>query len=158
MRRSLHGAGKTTAVALAVLWFATTRDAAGVSWKCLTTAGAWRQLEQFLWPEIHTWARRIRWDADGPRPVHARRSFCSSNSISTFGSAFAVASDDPANIEGAHADSILYVFDEAKAIADATFDAAEGAFSGPGEALGLACSTPGEPEAGSTTSSPRARL
>jgi hypothetical protein len=32
-------------------------------------------------------------------------------------------------IEGAHADSIMYVFDESKAISQATFDAAEGAFS-----------------------------
>ena len=39
----------------------------------------------------------------------------------------------------------MFVFDEAKSISDATFDAAEGAFSGAGEAPGLACSTPGSP-------------
>jgi hypothetical protein len=65
----------------------------------------------------------------------------------TTGEAFAVASDNHALIEGAHADSLLYLFDEAKAIPFETFDAAEGAFSGGGstEAFALAISTPGEP-------------
>ena len=66
------------------------------------------------------------------------------------GSAFAVASDTPSAIEGAHADSLLYIFDESKAIVDGTWDAAEGAFSttgntAGGEVLALAISTPGEP-------------
>ena len=60
-----------------------------------------------------------------------------------------VASDTPAYIEGAHADHLLYIFDEAKAIKDDIFDAAEGAFSGVGqpghEALALSISTPGAP-------------
>ena len=140
--RSLHGVGKTTIVALAVLWFATTRDAAGIDWKCPTTAGAWRQLEKFLWPEIHKWAGRLRFEAMGRAPF-TRKELLTLELKLGHGSAFAVASDDPAKIEGAHADSIFYVFDEAKSVTDATFDAAEGAFSGSGEALGLACSTPG---------------
>jgi hypothetical protein len=61
------------------------------------------------------------------------------------GRAFAVASNVPALIEGVHAEAVLYIFDESKSISDATFDAAEGAFSGPGEAFGLCASTPGEP-------------
>lgn len=42
--RGPHGLGKSTVAAVAVLWFALTRDAAGVDWKAVTTAGAWRQL------------------------------------------------------------------------------------------------------------------
>lgn len=60
------------------------------------------------------------------------------------GEAFAVASDRAELIEGAHADEILYVLDEGKAIPDATWDAVEGAFSA-GEAYALALSTPGPP-------------
>ena len=142
--RSMHGAGKTAAVAMAVLWFATTRDAMGISWKCPTTAGAWRQLEHYLWPEIHHWAGKLRWDAMGRVPFTNRELLLQKLTL-RFGSAFAFASNEPARIEGAHADSILFVFDEAKTISEATFDAAEGAFSGAGEALGLACSTPGSP-------------
>jgi len=48
-------------------------------------------------------------------------------------------------IEGAHADRLLYVFDEAKAIPGATWDAAEGALAS-GDCMALAISTPGEPQ------------
>ena len=41
--------------AVSLLHFASTRDALGLDWKCPTTAGAWRQLIQFLWPEVHKW-------------------------------------------------------------------------------------------------------
>ena len=64
--RSLHGAGKTATAALAVLWFALTRDAAGVDWKCVTTAGGYRQLEKYLWPEIGLWSRRHPLGHRGP--------------------------------------------------------------------------------------------
>lgn len=142
--RSLHGAGKTTTDALAILWFAITRDAAAVDWKCATTAGAWRQLEQYLWPEVRKWARKLRWERLG-RPPFNRGELLRLNLNLQYGSAFAVASDVPALIEGVHADAVLYVFDESKAINPGTFDAAEGAFSGGGEAFALASSTPGEP-------------
>ncbi|NEC03424.1 hypothetical protein [Streptomyces anulatus] len=53
--RGPHGLGKTGMAALTVLWFATTRDAAGIDWKVLVTASAWRHLPVYLWPEIHKW-------------------------------------------------------------------------------------------------------
>ena len=61
------------------------------------------------------------------------------------GQAFAAASDDPALLEGAHAQSLLVVLDESKSIPVAVFDAVEGAMSGTGEAFALATSTPGAP-------------
>jgi hypothetical protein len=148
--RGPHGLGKSCANALAILWFAVTRDAAGIDWKCPTTAGAWRQLEHYLWPEVHKWARRLRWDLLGRPPFNERNELLSMNLKLRHGAAFAVASDQPALIEGVHADSVLYVFDESKSIIPGTFDAAEGAFSaaqphGLPEALALAQSTPGEP-------------
>ena len=150
--RSLHGAGKTTTESVAVLWFAITRDAVGDDWKCPTTAGAWNQLERYLWPEIHKWARKLRWDRLFRDPFKPTELLNRNLNLNT-GSAYAVASAIPAYIEGAHADQILYVFDEAKAIPVATWDAAEGAFSTEGlegrgkakEAFALCCSTPGEP-------------
>lgn len=62
------------------------------------------------------------------------------------GSAFAAAASNPALIEGAHADSLLFIYDESKAIAANTFDACEGAFSGTGESFAMALSTPGAPQ------------
>ena len=152
--RGPHGLGKTALNSWAVIWFSLTRDGARVEddgdWKCLTTAGVWRQLEKYLWPEIRKWRSRLRWDVIGRDPFAAKtEAFLMSMRLKT-GEAFPVASDNHELIEGAHADRIMYIFDESKAISGATFDAAEGAFSGAGsdtdrEALALACSTPGEP-------------
>ncbi len=41
--RGPHGLGKTALASLVVLWFAITREQAGLDWKVLTTASAWRQ-------------------------------------------------------------------------------------------------------------------
>lgn len=148
--RGPHGLGKSSAAAILVLWFAATREASGVDWKVATTAGAWRQLERYLWPEIVKWARRIDWGAAGVPSWSERTELLSLNIKLKHGQAFAVASDNPVLIEGAHADAILYLLDESKSIIPAIFDAAEGAFSGAGadsglEAFAFAASTPGEP-------------
>lgn len=146
--RGPHGLGKTTLSALAVLWLACTRDALGTDWKVITTAGSWRQLTLYLWPEIGKWARRLRWDVLGRGPFSERTELLALNLQLRHGAASAAASDNAALMEGAHADAILYVFDEAKSIPAATFDAAEGALSGATggrEAFALALSTPGEP-------------
>lgn len=147
--RGPHGPGKTAMAAWLVHWFALTRD--GEDWKCLTTASAWRQLDKYLWPEIHKWARRIRWDRIGREAYSERDELLTLQLKLRTGAAFAIASDEPALIEGAHADQIFYLFDEAKSISPGIWDAAEGAFSGAGigsgrEALAFAISTPGEPQ------------
>jgi hypothetical protein len=144
--RSPHGAGKTTVAAWAVLWFAITREAAGQDWKCVTTAGSWRQLERYLWPEIRSWTARLRWDVVGLSPwINGRDQFDLGLKL-RHGQAFAVASDDPQLLEGAHASELLLVIDEAKAVPDQTWDSVEGALSGGGgHAYALAVSTPGAP-------------
>ena len=131
-----------------ILWFALTRD--GKDWKCPTTASAWRQLTRYLWPEVHKWSRLLDWDKVGREPFSPNKELLTLNLKLSTGESFAVASDIPELIEGAHADELLYIFDESKSISDNTFDAAEGAFSGAGEdtkanAYALAISTPGSP-------------
>jgi hypothetical protein len=145
--RGPHGLGKTGIAAIAVHWFALTRDAAGVDWKIPATAGSWHQLTQYLFPEIHKWAGRLRWDKvrDG-RPYSRAHELQNLNLRLAHGSAFAGASANAALIEGAHADSLLFLFDESKAIPAGTFDACEGALGGTGEAFALALSTPGPPQ------------
>lgn len=144
--RGPHGLGKSGIAAIAVHWFALTRDAAGVDWKIPATAGSWHQLTQYLFPEIHKWAGRLRWDKvrDG-RPFSRAHELQNLNLRLAHGSAFAGASANAALIEGAHADSLLFLFDEGKAIPSATFDACEGALGGTGEAFALILSTPGPP-------------
>ena len=142
--RGPHGLGKTSLNSWAVLWFSTTRDADGDDWKVPTTASSWRQLTKFLWPEIRKWTRKIDWKAMQRSPFRARIEQLELSLRLGTGEAFALASDNAEMIEGAHADQLLYIFDESKAVPDPTWDSAEGAFS-TGNAHWLATSTPGEP-------------
>jgi hypothetical protein len=142
--RAPHGVGKSLCAGVVILWFALTRDAAGVDWKIPTTAGSWHQLTQYLWPEIHKWAGRLRWDKVRDGRPFTRAELQNLNLRLTHGAAFAGASKNAALIEGAHATELLFVFDEGKAIPAGTFDACEGAFS-TGTAYALVLSTPGAP-------------
>jgi hypothetical protein len=136
-----HGLGKSVLAAIIILW------AGSVSTDCKipTTASAWRQLEEYLWPEVHKWYSKVDWDAvekagGGKKP----RLLTLECQFSDQSKAFAVASDNPETIEGAHAKRIVYLFDESKAIPAGTWESAEGAFSTPGDHLQFAFSTPGD--------------
>lgn len=133
--RGPHGLGKTTIAAWCVLWGIGTF---GDDFKIVTTASAWRQLVHFTWPEIHKWFRRAQWGIVDTAPELLTLSIKTAG-----GEAFAAASDRPDAIEGAHAKKLMYVFDEAKAIPNDIWDAAEGAFS-TGDCYALAISTPGD--------------
>lgn len=125
--RGPHGLGKTyLASIIAHHSILTAEDDA----KTITTASAWRQLEKYLWPEIRKTAKKIDWNSIGREP-YTRDEFLSLAIKLNGGTieAFAIACDDSETIEGAHATYLTYIFDEAKAIPRATWNAAEGAFS-----------------------------
>ena len=139
--RGPHGLGKTFVAALAILWFLVTRPD---DTKIPCTASSWRQVEKYLWPEVRKWYLRVDWvkweGLGGQRPELMARSM----KIGGTAEAFIMSSDDEALIEGAHADNLMYVFDECKTIPPKTWDAAEGAFAS-GDCYWLAISTPGPP-------------
>lgn len=138
--RGPHGLGKTTLAAIVVIWAMVAFD---TDVKIVTTASAWRQLKEFLWPEIRKWAVKVDWAKLGLIVRRGQELLDLAFDLDSK-KAFAVASDNPALIEGAHASVLIYVFDESKAIPNDTWDAAEGAFSA-GDCYALAISTPGEP-------------
>jgi len=140
--RGPRGLGKTAIMSLAILWYALTR--AGKDWKVPITASVWRQLERFLLPELHKWAGKVDWFKVGRKAFTAKEILLERLELEG-GSAFASASNRPEFIEGAHADYVLVIFDESKAIMDGVWDSMEGASSTGIEKLWLACSTPGEP-------------
>jgi hypothetical protein len=135
-----HGLGKSVLASLIILW----AGAVSPDCKIVSTASAWRQLEHFLWPEVHKWHSKTNWgkvvEAGGVRP----RLFSLECHFGPQSTAFAVASDQPSSIEGAHAKRVVYIFDESKAIASGTWESAEGAFSTPGDHIQIALSTPGD--------------
>lgn len=144
--RGPHGLGKTAFASWVVLWSISVFD---TDVKVATTASVHRQLTSFLWPEIRKWAMRGKFDEIG---ITLRRDYeLLDNAIRMPNKeAFICSSDKPQQIEGAHATVITYIFDESKAIPDAIFDAAEGAFSTAGDdpkkkAFAVALSTPGNP-------------
>src|SRR3972149_8315130 len=138
--RGPHGIGKTALEAWAVLWALAVHEEI----KAPTTASAWRQLTENLWPEIHKWSSRAKWDRIGLRVRPERELLKRRLQLGDNRFAFALASSDEAKIEGAHSAVVFYGFDEAKTIQAEIWDAAEGAFS-TGEGYALAISTPGEP-------------
>ena len=145
--RGPRGLGKSFIGAIAVLWFALTREAAGIDWKVATTAASWDQLRNYFWPEVHKWANYVRWDVvRGGKVPRGSDELMRHQLRLKHGHAFAAAPSDSAKIEGAHASYIMILFDEAKGIPAATWDAVEGTLNGRGEALALALSTPGDPQ------------
>jgi hypothetical protein len=109
--RGPHGLGKSCLAAILVLWFALSRELAGENWKVLSTAGGWRQLTAFLWPESHLWARRLRWDRLGREPFDTRTELMQTLLRLRNGQAIAGVSNDAQLLEGAHADQIFILFD-----------------------------------------------
>jgi hypothetical protein len=125
--RKGRGAGGSATAALSVWWFASTREARGIPWKILTTAGSAAQLSRYLWPEIHLWQRRLNLEPLGlgsgsldllKQEIHGQ-----------WGQAFARATDDPDLIEGGHAAELFVLLDEAAAIEDAIWNSIEGMFA-----------------------------
>jgi hypothetical protein len=143
--RGPRGSGKTMPAALAALWFITTRELAGLDWKCPITAGSWQQLQRFTMPEIHKWTSRMRWDRLGMDPWRRNQELMTLRVNLKHGEAFAINSDNPDLIEGAHADHLMLIVDEAKSVPDASWDAMEGYFSSPGQYYRFVISTPSEP-------------
>jgi phage terminase large subunit len=136
--RAPHSAGKTTLAAWCVLWGL----ACFPEIKVPTTATAWRQLTDVLWPEIKKWALRANWSHVG---ITLSENDHISRTRLEFGpNRFAVglASKEETRIEGYHSAVLMYVFDEAKGIPVNIWNGAQGALVG-GNTYCLAISTPG---------------
>lgn len=146
--RAPRGSGKTAMAAIDTLHWALSYD--GEDWKVGTTASVWRQLEDYLWPEIHKWAGKLKWDKIGRDPFNERSELLTMRLVLANKSrATAIASNDSETIEGLHAEYLKMIFDEAKIVQDSTWDSLEGALSNASEsgdvAKVLAISTPGAP-------------
>lgn len=127
-----RGLGKSFVAAITIIHFAICMDVGQKDWKVITTASVMRQLEKFLWPEVRKLLTLVDWDKIPMRPYNDQENIFMTKIEGRHGYAAAVNSNQEETIEGAHADYLLYVFDEAKAIPERIFDASEGAFSSSG--------------------------
>lgn len=142
--KSLRGVGKTTTASWVLLWVMT---CAPGEVKAITTASVFDQLSKYFWPEVRKWALRANWDSigvlmrDGKELLQREIHLDAGQRL-----AFASSPGDSSTIEGAHAETVLVIFDESKLVPDSVFDSIEGAFSTEGtNAFAFAISTPGAP-------------
>jgi hypothetical protein len=129
--RSGHGTGKSTALAVAALWFLATRKDALVP----CTAPTAHQLQDVLWREM----RRLLSGAD----ENVRALFqATSDRIILKGTAGMIVArtarpENPDALQGFHAPEILFIIDEAAGVNDAIFEVARGALSTPSARVAL---------------------
>jgi hypothetical protein len=144
--RACHGVGKTALLAWVVIWFTVTRPSAKVP----TTAPTFnKQVRDVLWAEIHKWWRSGQQPGDpAARWLLGRfdltQTRLQAREAPTEWFAAGIASSQPLNIEGYHSEHLLAVFDEAKGIGPAIWDAVQGMRTTQ-EAKMLVASTPGGP-------------
>lgn len=140
--RSCHGVGKTAILAAMVSHFTATR----LNPRVPTTAPTFnKQVRDILWGEIHKWWRNVetRWPwLYNQFDLLTTRLQNKDRPANWF--AVGIASSKAINMEGYHADNVLIVFDEAKGIPKAAWEAVYGART-TAHAILVAASTPGAP-------------
>ena len=141
--RAPSGAGKTAVAALAVLWFALTREAAGVEWKVIISASTWNGVKQWLWPEIRARALHLRWERLGREPLGEPGEITRLGIHLRHGSVLPVSPDRPDLADTGNCPSVLFVFDAADGIDGALLDMASASAWGAPDGYALAVSTPG---------------
>jgi len=137
-----RGVGKTAPLAWLIHWYALTREKRRQQWKILTVASSWLQLTQYLWQEVHKWSRELQWDIIGTE--YDSKQLQLKSLALDYGKAFSASCSDPNKLEGAHADEILVLIDEAKGVPPAIWDALEGIGTA-GTTQFIAVSTPSMP-------------
>ena len=115
--KSGHGTGKTACASVILLWFLFCYGSS----KVITTAPTWRQVKEVLWNEIHKWAANCFWFKDYQvNFLETKLGF--NNDWFAIG----VSSNKPDNLQGFHAENILYIIDEANGVDESIFGAIEG--------------------------------
>lgn len=122
--KSGHGTGKTTCIAWLVLWALVCYD--DVKIPC--TAPTAHQLRDALWAEVAKWRGRMLEPWRSAIRVKA-------DEIRLDGGGFAVArtgrKENPEALQGFHAETLIFLVDEASGIDDSVFEVARGALSTP---------------------------
>ena len=136
--RSGHGIGKSSSAAWAISWFLETHAFAKVP----CTAPTSHQLQDILWGELSKWRRLAD---EQSRQRREPPTFWLTNLFRLINDALVDPSakewgafartakkENPEALQGFHADYLLFVIDEASAVPEEVFEAAEGALSSPG--------------------------
>lgn len=121
--RSGHGIGKSALIAMILIWYMVTHKTP----QAVVTAGTETQLRTKLWREIAKWheicafREWFEWRATSFR--------MKGDSIKWAANAVPWSETNAQAFAGTHEVNVLYVFDEASAVADTIWDTSEGAFT-----------------------------
>jgi len=128
--KSGHGIGKTAAEAWAILWFLSTRPFSRVP----CTAPTGHQLEDILWPEVAKWL----WKSPlRDELIWTKTRLCVRGHEESW---FAVprSCNRPENLQGFHADELMFVVDEAPGVPQEIMEVIAGALTNEGAKILLA--------------------
>lgn len=130
--RSGHGTGKSSALAMAALWFICTHKDAVVA----CTAPTAHQLDDVLWKEMRQHIERM------PKAWKAMFTVTATKATRTGSTGYIVARtarvEKPDALQGFHAKNLMFLIDEAAGVANVVFEAARGALSTPGARQAMA--------------------
>lgn len=124
--KSGHGTGKSTVLAWLCLWgLCCFRDV-----KIPCTAPTGHQLEDVLWAEVEKWWQKMvePWRSC----ISVTADMVKMAGTGNFAAARTGRKENPEALQGFHADTLLFLVDEASGIPDQVFEVARGALSTPG--------------------------
>lgn len=126
--KSGQGVGKTAETSWILYWFLINFPRA----KVIATAPTRRQLNDVLWSEAALWMSKAPLLQSMLDPT---KTYIRMKGAEEIWFAAAVAAAKPENIQGNHADNMLFIIDEASGVDDPIFDAINGTLSGPNNKL-----------------------
>lgn len=124
--RSGHGVGKTTFTAWLVLYALL---CLGPDTKVPIAAGSRDQLRDTIQPEINKWHARLPKPLADQIEVNVERIFVVCDPESAFAVFRTASKDNPQALAGFHAKNLVFLIDEASAVAEIAFEVAQGALS-----------------------------
>ncbi|MCK8824720.1 terminase B [Fuchsiella alkaliacetigena] len=132
-----HGVGKTAGEAWVVLWFMFTRAMCRIP----CTAPTGHQLNDILWPEIKKWYNQSKLKEHELFLWTKTRFAFNDEEYKDMWFATPRSSNKPDNMQGFHADEVLYIVDEASGVDQEVMEVIEGALTNDGARL-LMCGNP----------------
>lgn len=130
--KSGHGTGKSTTLAWLALWGLCCFD--DVKVPCTAPTG--HQLEDVLWSEIEKWRARMLEPWRGA--ISVTSDAVKIAGLPNFAAARTGRKENPEALQGFHADTLIFLVDEASGIPDQVFEVARGALSTPGARVVMA--------------------
>jgi len=124
--RSGHGIGKSSSLAMLIIWFLFCHYNA----QSPCTAPTSQQIHDILWKELKVWLMKLPEDVQNCFDYQSAHLRMKDTPSTWFARASTASKENPEALAGVHGDYILSVADEASGIADEIFNTAEGSLTG----------------------------